>query len=388
MATRLLVGPVCASSGNASRAAWARVFHVERRASSMVCHRTAPSEIQDAPRTLSTSGEVPKFSTGSHSALAGTCVVAWTRDMRKITIIGIVLILLAPAPAGAQQVSSDDNRWTWPLRGRALTTTITAGFDPPSSRFGAGHRGIDLAGTSGDDVLAVASGVVSYVGVIDGVPNVVVDHGRQRSTYQPVSADVRQGERVRAGAVLGTLVTSGSHCASACLHLGRIRQDTYLDPAELLSDTGRFVLISPEGPPPSPPNPPVSGGDLRWPVDGQVTSPFGMRVHPITGVKKLHDGTDIAAACGTSVTAAAGGNVIERSTHGAYGNRVLLRHRGGVVTAYNHLRGQSVAAGQRVRAGQKVGTVGQTGLATGCHLHFMVITDGRPVDPATWLASR
>src|SRR5690625_4228205 len=213
MATRLLVGPVCASSGNASRAAWARVFHVERRASSMVCHRTAPSEIQDAPRTLSTSGEVPKFSTGSHSALAGTCVVAWTRDMRKITIIGIVLILLAPAPAGAQQVSSDDNRWTWPLRGRALTTTITAGFDPPSSRFGAGHRGIDLAGTSGDDVLAVASGVVSYVGVIDGVPNVVVDHGRQRSTYQPVSADVRQGERVRAGAVLGTLVTSGSHCA-------------------------------------------------------------------------------------------------------------------------------------------------------------------------------
>src|SRR5699024_11734357 len=69
MATRLLVGPACASSGNASRAAWARVFHVERRACSMVCHRTAPSEIQDAPRTLSTGGVVPEFSTVSNSAM-------------------------------------------------------------------------------------------------------------------------------------------------------------------------------------------------------------------------------------------------------------------------------------------------------------------------------
>src|SRR5699024_12841942 len=86
MATRLLVGPVCASSGNASRAAWARVFDAERRASSMVCHRTAPSEIQDAPRTLTTRSEGPKYATGAHAALERTCVVAPTRDKERTAI--------------------------------------------------------------------------------------------------------------------------------------------------------------------------------------------------------------------------------------------------------------------------------------------------------------
>lgn len=328
------------------------------------------------------------LSTSSDFVLAPAYVAVWTRAMRLFVFFAIVFILSAPAAAGARQPGDDVARWAWPLSGRAQPDRITAAFDPPRSRFGPGHRGIDIAGSRGDDVLAVAGGVVSYVGVIDGVPNVVVEHGGQRSTYQPVSADVDKGQRVRAGSVLGTLVSPGSHCALACLHLGRIRQDTYLDPAELLADTSRFVLISPDGPPPEPPNPPPASGDLRWPVDGPITSPFGTRVHPITGVKKLHDGTDIAVSCGTPVAAAAPGDVIERSAHGAYGNRVLVRHRGGVVTAYNHLRRQSVAAGQRVRAGQKVGTVGQTGLATGCHLHFMVMTDGRPVDPTKWLMSR
>ncbi len=183
--------------------------------------------------------------------------------------------------------------------------------------------------------------------------------------------------------MIGALLGSPSHCAGPCLHLGRVHDDRdYLDPLELLG-SGRFRLIDPSGKPPAPPS--IGSGSLSRPVGGPVTSAFGMRVHPITGVRKLHDGTDFGVACGTPVHTAASGTVVGRTTTSAYGKTVVIRHRPGLETSYNHLSHPSVSVGERVSSGDVIGRSGNTGLSTGCHLHFMVLESGNPVNPQQYL---
>ncbi|MGA9715084.1 MAG: peptidoglycan DD-metalloendopeptidase family protein [Aeromicrobium sp.] len=293
--------------------------------------------------------------------------------LRVLSSTLLVASVFSATPAGATE------RWTWPVGRAGLGRT----FDPPATDFGAGHRGIDIAAPAGALVRAVAPGTVAFVGRIGSIEVVTVDHGVERSTYQPVHAGVHPGDAVHRGQVLGTLQPGPSHCAGACLHLGRVRgDDAYGDPLDLLGG-GRFRLISPDGRPPAPPV--GARGVLRRPVVGAISSPYGQRRHPITGVRKMHDGTDFAAPCGTAVRAAAAGLVTTTPSDRAYGRRVVIDHRGGMVTGYAHLSSQSVAPGIRVRAGQIIGRVGATGLATGCHLHFMVLRGGRPVNPTQLL---
>jgi murein DD-endopeptidase MepM/ murein hydrolase activator NlpD len=132
-----------------------------------------------------------------------------------------------------------------------------------------------------------------------------------------------------------------------------------------------------------------SNGFLDYPVNGYITSPYGMRLHPIYKRWTLHDGTDFGAACGTPIRAAAAGEVIARYYNGGYGNRVIVDHglhRGvGLGTAYNHLSGYSTEVGDKVKRGEIVGYVGNTGYSTGCHLHFMVFENGTTVNPMNWL---
>jgi murein DD-endopeptidase MepM/ murein hydrolase activator NlpD len=139
----------------------------------------------------------------------------------------------------------------------------------------------------------------------------------------------------------------------------------------------------------SEPSPGDSGGTLTRPVSGPITSPYGMRVHPITGVYKLHDGMDFGVPCGTPVKAAAGGTIIQQYFNAAYGNRIILNNgvkRGvSVVTTYNHLTRFALKAGTKVQRGQVIGYSGTTGYSTGCHLHFMVLVNGATVNPAGWL---
>lgn len=131
------------------------------------------------------------------------------------------------------------------------------------------------------------------------------------------------------------------------------------------------------------------GGTLSRPVNGPITSPYGMRVHPITHVYKLHDGTDFGVGCGTPIHAAASGTIISQYYNGAYGNRVILNNgtmRGvNVVTTYNHLSRFAKRSGSHVRRGEVIGYVGSTGYSTGCHLHFMVLVNGRTTQPMNWL---
>ena len=113
-----------------------------------------------------------------------------------------------------------------------------------------------------------------------------------------------------------------------------------------------------------------------------------MRIHPILDIRRLHDGTDIGAPCGTPIYAAAGGVVLEGYHSDSYGKRVVVD--GGVVrgvnlsTSYNHLSRMRVTVGDQVQRGELVGFVGSTGLSTGCHPHFSVYVNGYTVDPETW----
>ncbi len=131
------------------------------------------------------------------------------------------------------------------------------------------------------------------------------------------------------------------------------------------------------------------GGTLSYPANGPITSPYGMRLHPVTGVYKLHDGTDFGIPCGTPVRAAAGGTIIEQYYNAGYGNRIILANgvkRGAsIVTTYNHLTSFRFGVGKRVSRGEVIGYSGTTGYSTGCHLHFMVLVNGRTVNPMGWL---
>ena len=134
----------------------------------------------------------------------------------------------------------------------------------------------------------------------------------------------------------------------------------------------------------------MGGGFLSNPVDNTyVTSSYGMRVHPILNVLKLHDGTDFHAPCGAPVYAAADGRVMSEYYNTGYGNRLLLDHgfvKGvSLSSSYNHLTSFVAGVGEQVDRGELIGYSGTTGYSTACHLHFMVFVDGDTVDPARWL---
>jgi murein DD-endopeptidase MepM/ murein hydrolase activator NlpD len=126
-------------------------------------------------------------------------------------------------------------------------------------------------------------------------------------------------------------------------------------------------------------------GVLAWPVNGWLSSPFGYRVHPILGTRRLHSGIDLAASSGSPISAAASGVVIIAAPYGGYGNAVVIDHGGGLATLYAHQSRIVVSKGQAVATGDLIGYVGCTGLCTGPHLHFETRESGVPVDPMKYL---
>ena len=137
-------------------------------------------------------------------------------------------------------------------------------------------------------------------------------------------------------------------------------------------------------------NPNYVGGIMQWPVPGytKLSSTFKMRVHPITGVYKLHTGIDIPAPTGTNFLAANDGIVVKAGYNTAYGNMVMIDHGGGVTTLYAHGSKIMVSLGQNVKRGDTVLQVGETGYATGPHAHFEVRINGTPVDPLPYVTNQ
>ena len=115
----------------------------------------------------------------------------------------------------------------------------------------------------------------------------------------------------------------------------------------------------------------------------KITSGFGFRFHPILGYGRPHTGTDFAAPIGSPIFSAGNGTIIQAGWSSGYGRRIEVQHANGYVTTYNHLSGfaRGITEGARVRQGQTIGFLGQTGLATGPHLHYEVLVNGHFVDP-------
>lgn len=266
---------------------------------------------------------------------------------------------------------------------RPVDGPVVRAFAPPAQEYGAGHRGVDLSAAPGEEVRAALAGTVAFAGQVAGGSWVTVNHGGGLRTTYGILARLRvgTGEPVTAGAVLGVLADGADH-----LDWGALRDDAYVDPLTLIG-TRHAHLVDPErlqarlaAARTAPAAAGVPAG-LRWPVAGRVTSGFGLRTHPVTGVRQLHAGVDVAAPSGTPVVAAAAGTVTFAGERGGYGLLVVVDHGGGLETRYAHASAVEVRAGQQVEPGQLVARVGATGTATGPHLHVEVRLGGVPRDP-------
>jgi murein DD-endopeptidase MepM/ murein hydrolase activator NlpD len=153
----------------------------------------------------------------------------------RVTVAIVALAVVLAAPARAQ-----NGRLNWPLRPRPA---VMRAFDAPSPNWQRGHRGVDLAGVPGQAVYASGPGTVVFAGALAGRPVVSVAHpGGLRTSYEPVLASVRAGQRVASGTALGELAAGHQGCpAPACLHWGAMwgpaADADYVDPLGLLVTT-------------------------------------------------------------------------------------------------------------------------------------------------------
>lgn len=131
---------------------------------------------------------------------------------------------------------------------------------------------------------------------------------------------------------------------------------------------------------------PPGTGKFQRPTTGRVSSPFGMRIHPVTKKRKLHKGVDLAPGRGKPIVAAENGTVTFSGVQRGYGNVIYIQHANDVETRYAHCESLLVKKGVVVKKGQQIATVGNTGLSTGPHLHFEIRVKGEPKDPLPWIS--
>ncbi len=129
----------------------------------------------------------------------------------------------------------------------------------------------------------------------------------------------------------------------------------------------------------------VLGKLFIYPTRGRITSRFGMRHDPFTGIMRFHNGLDLANRVGTRIVAAMAGTVVRTGVNPTYGRYIIIRHPDGFQTLYAHLSRILVRRGQRVNQNQLIGKMGNTGYSTGSHLHFSIFKNGEPVDPLRYL---
>jgi len=128
-----------------------------------------------------------------------------------------------------------------------------------------------------------------------------------------------------------------------------------------------------------------AGGDNYGVTRGRLSSGYGYRTHPISGVRTFHNGIDIAAPTGTAVYAYASGTVISVSQDNTLGMYIAIDHGNGLVTRYLHLSKFNVSKGDKVKTGDRIGSVGNTGYSTGSHLHFEVLKNGSYQNPWNYI---
>lgn len=270
-----------------------------------------------------------------------------------------------------------------PVSGQVVRT-----FQVGAAAWDPGHRGVDIASSPGAPVHASAAGMVRFAGSVAGRPVISIEHGPLRTTYEPVLAVVSKGTAVKQGQLIGYLQANHPGCVqAACLHWGLTDGENYFDPLASLDTASGQVRLLPD----SDTTPEDTGpASLTWPAQGNPGSGFGMRLHPILGIERMHWGTDIGAACGSPLLAPAAAKVVRREFNSGNGNYLVMAftyHGSAVEVGFSHASGYVVDVGDQVLAGQVVGSVGSTGLSTGCHLHLSVRVSGELVDPMNWFTA-
>jgi len=122
-----------------------------------------------------------------------------------------------------------------------------------------------------------------------------------------------------------------------------------------------------------------------WPARGWVTSNFGYRISPFTGLRQMHEGMDIANAMGTLVLAPANGIVSRVDRENGLGKNITINHGYGILTKYGHLSETYVHVGKRVKRGEKIAAIGNTGRSTGPHLHYEIVVNGVNINPEKYI---
>lgn len=345
-------------------------------------------------------GGIASLSTAANTASPDTPAIRRNPDVpahdepvRTRILIGVWSIALTIIAAAAPDTAALPADGVRPVPGE-----VTSAYRPPARNWLPGHRGVDLATAPGGPVVAPADGVVSFAGTVVDRQLVSIRLSERLISsvavvsLEPVAAVVVEGQRVRRGQLVGHQ-SPGAHCQDRCVHVSLRLDGRYANPMALLAAGVRLLPVGTQlqhtqAPPPMPVDGawdrPAAGspGTPTKPVQGVLSSPFGMRLHPVLGRWKLHDGLDLAAGCGTPVRSPWSGTVIRVVSHPGYGVRVLIDHSGGLRTAMNHLSSASVSAGKQVRKGEQVARVGTSGYSTGCHLHVMAWRDGQLMNPA------
>jgi murein DD-endopeptidase MepM/ murein hydrolase activator NlpD len=195
-----------------------------------------------------------------------------------------------------------------------------------------------------------------------------------------MSRDLREGDEIRALFERMT-APNGTVRIGAVLAAGLQRAGTEVQAFRLVRENGRSRYYDQQGRS-------LASTFLRAPLSfRRISSNFGRRRHPVLGTWRAHQGMDYAANSGTPVRSIGDGVVLFVGSRGGYGNLVEVRHPNGFITRYGHLRGfaRDLRRGMRVEISQTIGYVGMTGLATGPHLHFEVLVNGRHRDPRSAL---
>jgi murein DD-endopeptidase MepM/ murein hydrolase activator NlpD len=122
-----------------------------------------------------------------------------------------------------------------------------------------------------------------------------------------------------------------------------------------------------------------------WPVQGWLTSGFGFRTNPFTGLTQMHEGIDISNRVGTLVITPASGMISDTGNDFSHGKFIVISHGFGMTSRYNHLNKVLIRAGQRVNRGDKIAEIGMSGKSTGPHLHYEVRVNGIPVNPMRYI---
>jgi murein DD-endopeptidase MepM/ murein hydrolase activator NlpD len=196
------------------------------------------------------------------------------------------------------------------------------------------------------------------------------------TSTKATSADTTESTKAGQGPEPSTNITGGSATASAAQEYQNLLEESKLI-RTLLASSGSKGNGS-------------TAPSLHWPVAGQhvLTSPFGLRFHPVLKKKIVHEGIDIEAASGTRVRAAAKGKIIYIGSLKEHGKTIIVDHGGGEATMYCHLSRILVSKGDAVSSGETIGMSGATGLTTGPHLHFEVRIDGVAKNPTRFLPAK